>query len=143
MKQNWEESSEFLTESEFKDLQQIFSSSLELKKLKTWKNIDNDADILLHNLSKVNFQKLQQMGESMLSEGTQGTLELLRTLLKDEDNNNAYEKNDKIKQIKRLTKKAKTKVNERVQKLKEKVNAIKENFKTYILQEFESHILKQ
>ncbi|CAJ0644571.1 7717_t:CDS:2 [Entrophospora sp. SA101] len=87
MKQNWEESSEFLTESEFKDLQQIFSSSLELKKLKTWKNIDNDADILLHNLSKVNFQKLQQMGESMLSEGTQGTLELLRTLLKDEDNN--------------------------------------------------------
>ncbi|CAJ0745705.1 9390_t:CDS:2, partial [Entrophospora sp. SA101] len=54
----------------------------------------------------------------------------------------AYEKNDKIKQIKRLTKKAKTKVNERVQKLKEKVNAIKENFKTYILQEFESHILK-
>ncbi|CAH1768542.1 12052_t:CDS:2, partial [Entrophospora sp. SA101] len=82
-----EESSEFLTESEFKDLQQIFSSSLELKKLKTWKNIDNDADILLHNLSKVNFQKLQQMGESMLSEGTQGTLELLRTLLKDEDNN--------------------------------------------------------
>nr|CAG8686543.1 9332_t:CDS:2 [Entrophospora candida] len=32
----------------------------------------------------------------------------------------AYEKKDKIKQIKRLTKKAKTKVNERVQKLKEK-----------------------
>nr|CAG8434204.1 14998_t:CDS:2 [Entrophospora candida] len=54
-----------------------------------------------------------------------------------------YEKKDKIKQIKRLTKKAKTKVNERVQKLKEKVNAIKENFETYILQEFESHMLKQ
>ncbi|CAJ0846846.1 9013_t:CDS:2 [Entrophospora sp. SA101] len=43
----------------------------------------------------------------------------------------AYEKKDKIKQIKRLTKKAKTKVNERVQKLKEKVNVIKENFETH------------
>ncbi|CAJ0887117.1 9783_t:CDS:2, partial [Entrophospora sp. SA101] len=54
----------------------------------------------------------------------------------------SYEKKDKIKQIKRLRKKAKTKFNERVQKLQEKVNAIKENFETYILQEFESHILK-
>ena len=55
----------------------------------------------------------------------------------------AYEKKAKIKQIKNLTKRAKTKVNGKVQKLKEKVNAIKENFETYILQEFESHILKQ
>lgn len=55
----------------------------------------------------------------------------------------AYEKKAKIKQIKNLTKRAKTKVNGKVQKLKEKVNAIKENFQTYILQEFESHILRQ
>jgi hypothetical protein len=50
----------------------------------------------------------------------------------------AYEKKDKAKQIKRLTKKAKTKVNERVQKFKEKANLIKEDIKqkfgTYILQ---------
>jgi len=55
----------------------------------------------------------------------------------------AYEKKAKIKQIKNLNKRAKTKVNGKVQKLKEKVNAIKENFQTYILQEFESHILRQ
>ena len=49
----------------------------------------------------------------------------------------AYEKKDKIKQIERLTKKAKTKVSERIQKLKEKVNLIKgdvkQKFDTYIL----------
>ena len=55
----------------------------------------------------------------------------------------AYEKKAKIKQIKNLTKRAKTKVNGKVQKLKEKVNAIKENFQACILQEFESHILRQ
>ena len=49
-----------------------------------------------------------------------------------------YEKKGKIKQIKRLTKKAKTKASERIQKLKEKLNLIKEDvkqkFDTYVLQ---------
>ena len=50
----------------------------------------------------------------------------------------AYAKKDKIKQIKRLTKKVKTKASERIQKLKEKVNLIKE----YVKQKFDTYILQ-